>query len=66
MDESGLLRRARTRIRTEDALEALDAFAVSPLGDRLLLEARGELLVVPILDVGEESVTVGSARQDWR
>ena len=58
--------RARTRIRTEDALKALDAFAVSPLGDRLLLEARGELLVVPILDVGEESVTVGSARQVTR
>ncbi|MCH2161720.1 MAG: hypothetical protein MK085_07575, partial [Phycisphaerales bacterium] len=55
--------RPRTRVRTEDGLEALDAFALSPLGDRLLLEARGELLLVPILDVGEEWVTTGSPRQ---
>ena len=55
--------RARTRVRTEDGLSALDAFSLSPDGDRLMLESRGELLLVPVLDVTEDSVRTGSARQ---
>lgn len=55
--------RARTRVHTEDALAAMDAFALSPGGKRFLLEARGELVLVPIMGVAEESVKVGSPRQ---
>lgn len=63
--------RAGTRRRFVDALKHASDFSLSPSGDRLLLESRGELLVLPIgkphkgTQVGARQITHESSSREW-
>lgn len=63
--------RPGTRPRFVDALANATGFSLSPSGDRLLVEARGELLVLPVgrpkpgLPLGPRQITQESGSREW-
>lgn len=63
--------RPNTRPRFVDALANATAFSLAPRGDRLLVEARGELLVLPVgkpkpgVPIGARQITQESAGREW-
>lgn len=63
--------RAGTMPRFVDALKNITAFSLSPKGDRVLVEARGELLTLPVgkptkgVQIGARQITHESKSREW-
>jgi tricorn protease len=63
--------RASTRTRFVGAMRNASAFSLSPNGDRILLEARGDLVVLPVgkpkagVPLGARQITRESGSREW-